>query len=140
MPSALRKIPALSAFWLALFLVILDSDHLQIFFQILDHARFKDNLNRVEIFVDWERFQSVPSELISLRLQIGYGDAVDTASRDFAASLASAYGLPTSPVTLSDLNYELLCLDRLLKHRQRLRKLFHEPRKRTCKSAVNRVA
>jgi hypothetical protein len=35
---------------------ILDSDHLPIFFTILDHVRAKDNLNRVEKFRDWEWF------------------------------------------------------------------------------------
>jgi len=45
---------------------ILDSDHLPILFHILDHVRATDNLNRVEKFTDWEQFQSLASELISL--------------------------------------------------------------------------
>jgi hypothetical protein len=49
------------------------------------------------------------------------------------------YRLATSKVTLSDLNSELTGLDRLLKHNQRLRKLWRETRDPTCKMAVNWV-
>jgi hypothetical protein len=82
-----------------------------------------DNLNRVEKFTDWEQFQSLASELISLILQTDYGKENDKAARDFTAPIASAYGLLTSTLTPSDLNDHVLNLDRLMKHKQRLRKL-----------------
>jgi hypothetical protein len=59
--------------------------------------------------------------------------------RDFTACIASAYGLSTFKVTLSDLNSDLPGLDRLLKYKQRLRKLWHETRDPACKTAINWV-
>jgi hypothetical protein len=58
---------------------------------------------------------------------------------DFTASIASAYRLSTSKVTLSDINNDIPGLDRLLKHKQRLRKLWQETRNPACKTAVNWV-
>jgi hypothetical protein len=55
-------------------------------------------------FTAWERFQSFASELISSRLEINTGVEADKAACDFAASVASAYRLSTSKVTLSDIN------------------------------------
>jgi hypothetical protein len=45
---------------------ILDSDHLPFIFHILDHVRSRDFSNCAKEFTDWEQFQSLASELISL--------------------------------------------------------------------------
>jgi hypothetical protein len=58
---------------------------------------------------------------------------------DFTFSIASAYRLLTSKVTLSDINNDLPGLDLLLKHKQRLRKLWQETRDPACKTALNWV-
>jgi hypothetical protein len=63
----------------------------------------------------------------------------DEAARDFTASIASAYMLATSKVTLSDINNDLLGLHYSLKHKHRLRKLWQETRDPPCNAAVNRV-
>ncbi|PNF35683.1 hypothetical protein B7P43_G17443 [Cryptotermes secundus] len=47
--------------------------------------------------------------------------------------------LSTSKVTLSDINNDLPGLDRLIKYKQRLRKLWQETRDPACKTAVNWV-
>jgi hypothetical protein len=52
-----------------------------------------DNLDRVEKFIDWKRFQNLASELISPRLQTGSGEESDKAARNFTAFIASAYRL-----------------------------------------------
>jgi hypothetical protein len=44
---------------------ILDSDHLPIMFHVLDHVRTKQISKPLEIFSDWERFESLASNLIS---------------------------------------------------------------------------
>jgi hypothetical protein len=105
---------------------ILDSDHLPKVFHILDHVKSKNLPEPVEKFTDWERFQNLISDLISHRTEINSGlEAleVDRAARDFTAHIASASRLSTNKFTLSDLNDDLPDLDRLLKHKQRLRKL-----------------
>jgi hypothetical protein len=43
---------------------ILDSDHLPIIFHILDHVKIRNISEPVEKFTNWERFQSLASELI----------------------------------------------------------------------------
>jgi hypothetical protein len=88
---------------------------------------------------DWERFQSLATDLVSPRIQINSGVEADTAKREFAASIASAYRLSTSEIIVSGLKNYLPGLDRLLKHKQRLRKLWHETRDPACKTAVNWV-
>ncbi|PNF41415.1 hypothetical protein B7P43_G14387 [Cryptotermes secundus] len=118
---------------------ILDSDHLPIVFHILDHVKISNLSEPIEKFTDWERFQSLASELISPKLEINSGVEADKAARDFAASIASAYRLSTSKVTLSDINNDLPGLDRLIKYKQRLRKLWQETRDPACKTAVNWV-
>jgi hypothetical protein len=118
---------------------VLDSDHLPIVFHILDHVTIINLSDPVEKFTDWERFQSLASDLVSPRIQINSGAEADKAARDFTASIASAYRLATSKVTLSDMNSDLPGLDRLLKHKQRLRKLWHETRDPACKTSVNWV-
>jgi beta-lactamase class D len=47
--------------------------------------------------------------------------------------------MSTIKVTLSDINNDLLALDRLLKHKKRLRKLWQETTDPACKMAVNWV-
>jgi hypothetical protein len=86
---------------------------------------------------DWEGFQNLASELISPKIEIASEVEVDKAARDFTASIASAYRLSTSKITLLDLNNDIPGLDRLLKHKQRLRKLLQETRDPACKTAEN---
>jgi hypothetical protein len=78
---------------------ILDSDHLPIIFHIVNHVRTKNVLAPLEKFTDWERFQSLASNLISLRLEINSGVVADKAALDITASIASAYRLATSKIT-----------------------------------------
>jgi hypothetical protein len=52
---------------------ILDSDHLPILFDILDHVRIQNFSAPTEKFTDWERFQSLASNLISPRIEINSG-------------------------------------------------------------------
>jgi hypothetical protein len=77
---------------------ILDSDHLPIVFHILDHVKIRNHSEPVEKFKDWERFQSLESELISSRIEINSGVEADKAARDFTASIASAYRLSPSKI------------------------------------------
>jgi hypothetical protein len=105
---------------------ILDSDHLLILFHILDHVKIRNLSEPIEKFTDWERFQSLASELISPRLEINMVVEADKAVREFTASTESAYRLSTSKVKISEVNTDFPSLDRLLKQKQRLRKLWQE--------------
>jgi hypothetical protein len=116
---------------------ILDSDHLPIVFHILDHVNLSE---RIEKFTDWDQFRSLASELISPKIEINSGVEADKAVYDFTASTALVYRLSTSKVTLSHINNNLPGLDRLLKHKQRLRKLWQKTRDTACKTAVNWVS
>jgi hypothetical protein len=116
---------------------ILDSDHLPVTFHILDHVRTKNVSAPFEKFTDWERFQRLASNFISLRIEINSGAVADKAARAFTASIALAYRLSTSENTLSELNNDLPDLDRLLKYKKRMRKLWQETRDLGCKKAVN---
>jgi hypothetical protein len=49
---------------------MLDLDHLPIVLYIPDHATTKHLLELRGYFIDWERFQSLGSNLISLRTNI----------------------------------------------------------------------
>jgi hypothetical protein len=60
---------------------------------------------------DWERFQSLASEVISHRIEINSGIEANKAAHDFTASIASAHRLSTSKVTLSNINNDLPGLD-----------------------------
>jgi hypothetical protein len=117
---------------------ILDPDHLPILFHILDQARTRKISAPVEKITYWERFQSLASNLISSRIEIKSG--VEAAARDFTASVASAYRLSTCKITLSGLNNNLPGLDRLLKYKKRMRKLWQETRDPGCKTAANWVS
>jgi hypothetical protein len=74
---------------------VLDSNHLQILFRILDH---------VQIRTDWERFRSLASDLISPRTLIDTAEEAEIAVCNFAASIASSCRLSTRKFTLSELN------------------------------------
>jgi hypothetical protein len=52
----------------------------------------------------------------------------DKTARDFIFSVASAYRLANTKVTLSDINKNLPDVNRLLKHKPRQRKLWQEIR------------
>jgi hypothetical protein len=119
---------------------ILDSDHLPIIFHILDHVKIRNLSDPIEKFTDWERFENLAFKLISPKIDIKSGVEADKAARDFSASIASAYRLSTRKITFLDLNSDLPSLDRLLRHKQRLRKLWQETRDPACKTAVNWVS
>jgi hypothetical protein len=97
---------------------ILDSDHLPTVFHILDHVRTTKLSEPAEKYTNWERFQSLGSDLISPRIEVNPG--VDKAARDFTASVASPYRLSTSRVTVSDTNSDLPGINRLLNYKKRL--------------------
>jgi hypothetical protein len=48
---------------------VMDSDHLPVFFHILDHVSARDISGPVQIRTDWERFQTLTSGLIPLRIK-----------------------------------------------------------------------
>jgi hypothetical protein len=106
-------------------------------FHIRDHVKIRKLSEPIEKFTDWDRFQNLAFELISPKIEIKSGTEADKAARDFTASIASAYKLSKSNVTLPDINNDFPGLDRLLKHKQRLRKLWQETREPACKTAVN---
>jgi hypothetical protein len=91
---------------------ILDSDHLPIIFHLLGHIRSRSLSDPVDKFTDWERFQSLASELISPRIQINFEKEADKAARDFTVSIASAYWLSTSKTTFSNLIKETAAISR----------------------------
>jgi hypothetical protein len=107
-----------------IFFDILDSDRLPIVFHLLDHVRTGNISDLVDKFADWEQFQSLASQLISPRIQINLGEEADKVVCDFTPSIALAYRLSTSKITLLDLNNDLPGLESLLKHKWRLRKLW----------------
>jgi hypothetical protein len=118
--------------------VILVSDHLPIVFHILDHVKTKILSEPVEKVTDWEMFQSLASHLILPRIEISSEEEADKEASDFTAFIASAYRLSISEVTFSDINnLELPGVDSLLKHKQRLWKLWKETRDPASKTAVN---
>jgi hypothetical protein len=119
---------------------ILDSDHLPKIFHILDYVKFRNLSDPMEKFTDWDRFQSLASEFISLKIEITSEAEADKAARDFTASISSAYRLSTSKITLLYVNNDLAGLYRLLKHKQRLRKLWQETRDPASKTTVNWVS
>jgi hypothetical protein len=115
----------------------LDSDHLPPVFHILDYVRATKLSESFEKFTNWERFQTLGSDLISPRTEINSRVEADKAVRDLTASVASAYRLSTSRVTLLELKNDLPGLDRVLNYEKELRKLWHEIRGPECKTAVN---
>jgi hypothetical protein len=97
-------------------------------------------LEPIEKCTEWERFQSIASELISPKIEIKSRIEADKAARHFTASFSSACRLSMCKITLLDLNNDLPGLDRLLKNKQRLRKLWQETRDAAFKTAVNWVS
>jgi hypothetical protein len=79
---------------------ILDSDNIPIVFYILDHVTIRNISEPIEKFKDWNRFQSLASELITPKIEINSRVESDKAALDFTASIASACKLST----LSDIN------------------------------------
>jgi hypothetical protein len=89
---------------------ILYSDHLPIIFHILDHVKSRNPLETIEKFTDWDWFQSLATELVSHRIEINSGVETDKAARDFTASVATAYILAASKVTLNFRTYTTIFL------------------------------
>jgi hypothetical protein len=56
---------------------ILDSVHLPVIFHLLDRIRTRNLSGPVNKFTDWERFQSLASELISCRALINSEEEAD---------------------------------------------------------------
>jgi hypothetical protein len=81
---------------------ILDSDHLPIVFHILRCVIIRNISEPIEKFTAWGWFQSLASELISCKIKIKSGVEDNRAAHNFTASIASAYRLLTSKLTLSD--------------------------------------
>jgi hypothetical protein len=52
---------------------VLDSDHLPIVFHILDHVTTRNLSDLIEKFTNWERFQSLASDLVSPKIHINSG-------------------------------------------------------------------
>jgi hypothetical protein len=69
---------------------ILGSEHLPVVFHLLNHIRTKNLLDLVDKFTDWERFQSLASQIWSLKIQINSGEEANKAVCNFTASLALA--------------------------------------------------
>jgi hypothetical protein len=118
---------------------ILDSYHLSIIFYIPDHVKIKNLSESIEKFTDWDRIQSFAYELISLKVESNSRVEADKAARDFTITIASADRLSTSKITLLDMNNNRPGIDRLLKYKQKLRKMWQETREPACKTAVNWV-
>jgi hypothetical protein len=78
------------------------------------------NVSKLRIFrnllknSDWVRFQSLTSDLISSRIKINSEVEANEEELDFTASIASAYKLSTSKVTLPDINNDHPGSDNLL--------------------------
>jgi hypothetical protein len=94
---------------------ILDSDHLPIIHHILDHVKIRNLSYPIEKFANWERFQSLASELISPKIQNTSEIEADKAERYFTTSISLEYRLSTYKITRLDLNNNLPGLNRLLK-------------------------
>jgi hypothetical protein len=118
---------------------ILESYHLPIVIHILDHVKIWNFSEPIEKFTAWNRFQSLASELISIKIEINSEVEAEKAAREFTAHIASAYSLSTSKITLLHINNDLPGLDRLLKHKQWVRTFWQETRYPACKTAVNWV-
>jgi hypothetical protein len=93
---------------------VLDSDHLPVFFRIMDHVSSRNISAAVETDTDWKRFRSLASELISPQIQTCTIEEAEKAASNFTSSVTSAYRLSTRILTLSDLKNELPGLDHLL--------------------------
>jgi hypothetical protein len=86
---------------------------------------------------DWELFQSLASELTSPNIQIDSSNEADKAACNFAASIAPVNRTSTRKTINLYRKYEIPGLDRSLKHKKNLRKLWQETRDPACKTAEN---
>jgi hypothetical protein len=96
-------------------------------------------LKPVDRFTDWQRFQTLASELISSRIQINSEGRSNKTAGDFIASIALAYRLSTSKITLSDPYNNLPGPENPLQHKKRLRRLWQITWNPECKTTVNWV-
>jgi hypothetical protein len=85
---------------------------------------------------DCKQFQSLVTELISLRIQINSWEEANKAAQNFSASTVLAYRLSTNKITLLDLNKDPPGMRSLLKHKRRLKKLWQITPDPACKTAV----
>jgi hypothetical protein len=109
-------------------------------FHLLDYIRSRNLSDPVDKFTDWKRFQRLASELISPKIQTNSEEEADKGARHFTASVASAYRIATSKITLSDINKDIPGLENLLEHKRRLRKLWQITRDPACKTVFNCVS
>jgi hypothetical protein len=56
---------------------VLDSDYLPVKFSFADHVRARDVLYPAEKFTDWEQFQSLPSQIVSPKIQVHSSEEAD---------------------------------------------------------------
>jgi hypothetical protein len=103
---------------------ILDSDHLPIVFTILGPAGAREDSDSVEMFTCWVRFQSLAHDFISPSVHFHSSAESNQAAGDFAASIATADRLAIRTAMILDRKYELSGLNRLLKYKTELRKLW----------------
>jgi hypothetical protein len=108
-------------------------------FSILYPVRIRATSDPVEKLMNWEQFHSLAYELVFPDIQICPSNEADKAGRDFAASIALAYRPLTRKITKLDQKYEMPCLDYLLEHKRKLRKVMMKSRDPKCKMAVNWV-
>jgi hypothetical protein len=83
---------------------------------------------------------NLASNSLSPRIEINSGVEADKAALEFTASIASAYRLSTSKAKIPELNSHIPGLDKLLKHKTRLRKLWQETRDSVCKKEFNLIS
>jgi hypothetical protein len=105
----------------------------------LHHVKAREIFDPVEKFTDWEGFQSLASALVSPRIEINSCTEAGKRLRSeivvvlvdslYAEAIEAAKSRAACP----------LGLDRLLKHKQRLGKLWQETRDSACKMALNWV-
>jgi hypothetical protein len=100
----------------------LDSGLQPVLFSKMDYVESRETFDLVEKFTDWERFHSLTSKLVSLRLQINISERADKVVFDFTASVAAAYWFPKKN-TVSESNFHVTGLDCLLKHKERISRL-----------------
>jgi hypothetical protein len=67
-----------------------------------------------------KNLQTGSSSKASPRIQIYFSEEADKAACNFAASIASAYGLLTRKITILDSKCKLPNLDHLFKHKKKL--------------------
>lgn len=95
--------------------------------------------NQLSFGICWNIHRSWASEFIFSTMQINSGEVADEAASNFTASVASKYWLRSSKITLSDINNDLHGPELFLRHKERLRKLWHETGDTGLKTAVIRV-